>query len=179
MTVAFLMVRFIRSTWPLIHGWRDLVSRCFDIEIGAGQLERMAAKRHFVLAHGVDLFSRPAITSGIREVGSIFGQHGVDLVRCDHCQGAEKVPGDPSCCLLNQLGKREFGCSVNGYEEIEPPLCGLYLGDIDMEKSDRIGLELLLRWFVAVDIRQAADAMALQAAMQGRPCQVRDRGCRA
>ena len=28
LTVASLMVRFIRSTWPLVHGWLGLVSRC-------------------------------------------------------------------------------------------------------------------------------------------------------
>ena len=134
----------------------------------------MAAKRHSVLAHGVDLFSRPAITGGIREMGPIVSQHCMDFVRYGRRQGAEKVTGDPSRCLPNQLGKREFGCSVNGYEEIEPTLCGLYFGDIDMEITDRIGLELPLRWLVAVDIRQAADAVALQAPMQRRPSQVRD-----
>ena len=46
---------------------------------------------------------------------------------------------------------------------------------IACQARDRIGLEFLLRWLVAGDIGQAADAVALQAPMQGRPRQVRDR----
>ena len=44
-----------------------------------------------------------------------------------------------------------------------------------MEEADRIAPELLLRWLVALDLRQAADAVALQTAMQGRARQVGDR----
>jgi hypothetical protein len=49
---------------------------------------------------------------------------------------------------------------------VELALFGAHLSDIDVEEADRIGLELLLRRPVAFDIRQAADAVALQAAVQ-------------
>lgn len=44
-----------------------------------------------------------------------------------------------------------------------------------MEVADRVALEFPLRRPVALDIRQSADAVALQTAVQGRPRQVRDR----
>src|ERR1700680_4042045 len=49
------------------------------------------------------------------------------------------------------------------------------LGDIDMEVADRIGLYLVLVGCVAVALRQARDTVALQAAVQRRARQVRDR----
>jgi hypothetical protein len=51
----------------------------------------------------------------------------------------------------------------------------LHLGDIDVEEADRVALEFPLRRLVAFDVRQPADVMALQAAMQRRARQVRDR----
>ena len=45
---------------------------------------------------------------------------------------------------------------------------GPNFGDVDMEVADRIGLELALGRRFAFDLRQARDAVALQAAMQRR-----------
>ena len=50
--------------------------------------------------------------------------------------------------------------------EVKLPFGGLHFGDVDVEVADRVALELLLGRLVAFDIRQAADAVALQAAMQ-------------
>jgi hypothetical protein len=50
---------------------------------------------------------------------------------------------------------------------------GSHLGDIDVEIADRVGLELGLDRLFAFDIAQAAYAMALQTAMQGRARQMR------
>ena len=44
----------------------------------------------------------------------------------------------------------------------ELALGGSNLRDVDMEIADRIGLELLLRRRVTLDLGQPADAMALQ-----------------
>src|SRR5580700_8189838 len=49
------------------------------------------------------------------------------------------------------------------------------LGDVDMEVTDRIGLELALVGLVALDLWQAGDTVALQAAVQRRAGQVGDR----
>jgi hypothetical protein len=50
--------------------------------------------------------------------------------------------------------------------EVELAAGGLDLGDVDLEKAGRIGLELFLLGLAAFGLRQAADAMALEATMQ-------------
>lgn len=50
-----------------------------------------------------------------------------------------------------------------------------HLADFDVEMADRVALELLPCRLVALDVGQPADAMTLQAAMQGRARQMRDR----
>jgi hypothetical protein len=54
-----------------------------------------------------------------------------------------------------------------------PGIC-THLCDVDVEVADRVALELLLRRLVALDIRQPADAMTLEAAVQRRSRQVWD-----
>ena len=65
-----------------------------------------------------------------------------------------------------QFDKGELGGSVDRHQQVELALCGAYLGDVDVEVADRVGLELALVRAVALDLRQAGDAMALQATMQ-------------
>lgn len=77
----------------------------------------------------------------------------------------EEVCCDSTRRLLVQLDEDRLRGPVDGDQEIELALGGLHLGDVDMEEADRISLELLLRDLLASDIRQASDAMALEAAM--------------
>lgn len=51
---------------------------------------------------------------------------------------------------------------------------GLHLGDVDMEESDGVVLKFLALRLVSLDIRQARNAVSLQAPMQSLSCQVRD-----
>lgn len=51
-------------------------------------------------------------------------------------------------------------------------LFGPYLGEVDVEVADGIRVELLVSGLVAIDIGQRADAVALPASMQRRPCQM-------
>jgi hypothetical protein len=46
----------------------------------------------------------------------------------------------------------------------------------DVEKPDRVSLELLPLWFVVFDIRQTRDTVSLKAPMKRRAGRVRDRG---
>ena len=50
------------------------------------------------------------------------------------------------------------------------------LSQIDVEVAERVGLEARPLGLVTVDLRQSADTVALQAAMQGRAGQVREGG---
>jgi len=79
----------------------------------------------------------------------------------------QELPGRLSVSRCNELGNREFGSSVNAYEQIELPFGGLHLSDIYVEEPDGIPLELLALGLVALDIRQSRDVMSLQAPVQG------------
>ena len=123
--------------------------------------------------------SGPLGRRGSRQVGeldAVVGQHGVDLVGHGCDQGlAGSVTLSADAAFSMQLDEGELRGPVDGHEEIELALLGAHLGDVDVEVADRIALELLLGRLVAVDLRQAADAVALQAAMQRRAGQMRDR----
>jgi hypothetical protein len=58
-----------------------------------------------------------------------------------------------------QLGAGELAGSIKGHKKIELGLFGAHLGDINMEVADGILLELLLCWFISLDIGQATDAI--------------------
>lgn len=103
---------------------------------------------------------------GRRELDAIVGEHSVDPVGDGRDQAQQEVSGDGSGGLLMQFDEGELRGAVNGDEHVQLALFGAHLGDVDVEIADRIGLELLLRRPVAFDVRQAADAVALQAAMQ-------------
>ena len=65
-----------------------------------------------------------------------------------------------------QSNERKLGGSVDRHEEVELALLGTNLGDVDVEIADRVGLEFALVGQVAIDLRQARDAVTLQTAMQ-------------
>lgn len=70
----------------------------------------------------------------------------------------------------------ELGGPVDTDEEKEIAFGRLHFGDVDVKEADGVALELLPLGFVALDIRKTRDAVTLQAAMQRRSCQVRERG---
>ena len=104
----------------------------------------------------------------VDEVGAVVGEHRVNGVGNRGDQGSEEVASDAPGSALMQLGIRKLAGSINGYKEIEFALLGPDLGDIDMEVADGILLELLLCRLAALDLGQAADAMTLKTAVQGR-----------
>lgn len=64
-----------------------------------------------------------------------------------------------------QLDEGELRGAVDGDEHVQLALLGPDLR-FDVKLADRVALKFPLRRFVALDIRQPADAMALQATMQ-------------
>lgn len=76
-------------------------------------------------------------------------------------------------CLV-QLREGELGCPVDGHEQMRLAFLGSDLGNVDVEETDGVALDGLL-WLVAFHLRQSADAMPLQASVQRRARQVRDR----
>src|SRR5262245_61308699 len=61
----------------------------------------------------------------------------------------------------------ELAGAIDSDIEVELAFGGLDLGDVDVEIANRISLEPFLRGPTAFDLRQSADAVSLEAAVQG------------
>lgn len=68
--------------------------------------------------------------------------------------------------LLVQFDEGELRGAVDGDEHMQIALFGANLRDVDVDVAERVALEFPFRRPVALDIRQAADAVTLQAAVQ-------------
>src|SRR5438477_9677793 len=62
--------------------------------------------------------------------------------------------------------KANFRGSVNRDKQVELALCCSNLSDVDMEIADRVGFEFSFLGALVLNMRQARDAVPLQAAMQ-------------
>ncbi len=107
---------------------------------------------------------------------AVVGEDGVDAVRDGTGELLEESGGGVAVGLGFQACEGDLGGSVDRDEEVELALCGADLGDVEVEVADGVGLELLALWLVASDLGQSADAVALEAAVQGRAGEVRDGG---
>ena len=97
----------------------------------------------------------------------------MDTVGHRRNQPPEEIGRHAPCSLRVQFGKGELAGTVDRHEEVQLALLGAHLGDVDVEEPDRVGLEGLPR-LRSFDLRQPADLMALEAAVQRRPRQMRD-----
>lgn len=100
------------------------------------------------------------------ELDAIVGQDRVDTVRHGFQQVLKELPRCAPVSLVDQLGDRELARSVYADEQVKLAFGGLHLGNIDVEETNRVALEALPLRFVAFDVRQAGDAVPLQATMQ-------------
>ena len=73
--------------------------------------------------------------------------------------------------FFNELGHSKFVRAVESDEEMDLALGRLHVCDINVKEPDRIALELLAPQLVPGHIRQARNAMPVQAPVQRRPCQ--------
>lgn len=97
------------------------------------------------------------------ELDPIVGENRVDLVGDRRDQSSEEGRGGgPS----DQLHEGELTGAIDGDVEVELAFSGLELSNVDVEIADRISLERFLRRLAAFDLRQSADPMTLEAAMQ-------------
>lgn len=81
-------------------------------------------------------------------------------------RGFEEVRGGPAIGSFVQFGIGELRGAVDRHEQVKLAFFGANLGDVEMEVADRIGLKLLPLGLFAFCLRQAADAVALKAAVQ-------------
>ena len=66
-----------------------------------------------------------------------------------------------------QFDEGELGGAVDGHEQVELALRRLNLSNINMEVTERVGLEPLLGGLVALDLGQATDVVARAASGAG------------
>src|ERR1700722_3827033 len=108
-----------------------------------------------------------AVLGQVGKLDAIIGEHGMDPVRDRLDQGIKKSRSGRHVGALDEAGKGELGSADDGNEKIELALGGAQLGEIDVEVTDGILFELLLfGGRCTVDLGQAADAVALEAAVQ-------------
>lgn len=68
----------------------------------------------------------------------------MEIVRHSFEQGLQKGDSGRSIGFLMQLGKSELRRAVDADVEMQLPLSGAHLGDVDAEIADRVDLEALL-----------------------------------
>src|SRR5215211_1929941 len=139
----------------------------FDVEVGTGRFERMAPERHPLCPHRANVFRRPPVTRGLREVGAVVRQHDADFVGHGSGKGPEEVASDAPGDLVVELDEGELRRAVDGDQEIELALFGSDLGDVEVEEANRVALEPGALGLVAAGVGQARYAVPLEAAMEG------------
>ena len=100
------------------------------------------------------------------ELDPIVGENRMDLLGDSRDQSFEEGRGGGPSRLPDQLHEGELAGAIDGDVEVELAFSSLEFSDVDVEITDRISLELFLRRLAAFDLRQSADGVALETAMQ-------------
>ena len=161
---------------PLDGGLFDCPVHALDLPVGPGRVHLcQPVFGLMVCAHTVeDVFEGNPVLLAMGELYTIVGQDRVDPVRHDRAQIAQELGGNHFSRALMQFDIGELRGPVDGDKQPDFTFAGARFGDVDMEISDQVALECLL-WLVFFTLRQAAEPMALQAAVQRGACQMRDR----
>ena len=158
--VGFVVKPFHRRVLDRSVHSLDLTVGPGMVGLGQAVLDPVGFADH-VEAHwpGIDGITVPGL---LGELDAIVGQDGVDLVRHGLKHVLQELPGRLSVSCCNELSDGKLGRSVNAHKEIELAFGRLHLGDVDMEEPYGVALELLSLGLVALDIRQARDAVSLE-----------------
>ena len=152
----------------------DRAVHALDLAIGPGMLDLSQPMFDAILLaahieHMCHVFCRRTVrvTRRESELDPIVGENRVDLVGDSRDQSFEEGRGGGPSRLPDQLHEGELAGAIDGDVEVELAFSGLELCNVDVEVADRVSLELFLRRLAAFDLRQSADAVALETAMQG------------
>ena len=117
----------------------------FDLAVGPWVIDLGQPVFNGRLAAGAlkDMLKRVVVALSIDELNTVISEDGVNFIG----DGIDQVSQEPSChqfpSLIVELSEGEFGCPVHGHEEIELPLFGSDLGNIDVEIADGVLFESL------------------------------------
>lgn len=163
-------------------GFLDCPVHSFDLTVGPGVIgfgqsvfDAMCSACTIEHMHAQPCRGSIAARRQIAKLDAVVRQDGMNFVGDGLDQGLQESRSGMDVGAFLEVGESEFGCPINGNEELELAFGSLNLGNIDVKVADRVGFEFLLRRLVTVDIDQATDAMSLKASMQRRSCKVRNR----
>ena len=168
-----------RAIGPGVVGLREAI---LNAELLADPLESVHAVDWTVFAKGWRRRRSPprlGSTAALEldEVDAVIGKHSVDVIRHEGDELVEEVGGDAAGGLRVELGESELGSAVDCDEEVKLAFSCADLGQVEVKEADGIGLELPFAGRGgAWDFRQAADTVALEAAMEGGAGKVWDGG---
>ena len=107
----------------VIRPWMAwLCQAILDVEIGTCRLEGMASERHVLGPHYLDVFRCTTVTCRIGEMCAIVGENPMDFAGNGCRERPEKVTGDPSGSLFNQMNKGELGSAASRVRRRPPSL---------------------------------------------------------
>lgn len=156
----------------------DRAVHSLDLTVGPGMVHLGQPVLDVVLGTDTikDVLAVPDVSLARGKLDAIVGQDDVDAIRHCCCQVSQKLRCLHLAGTFDQTDEGELAGAIDRHEEVQLTLLGADLCNIDVEVADRIWLEALLLGLVAFDLRQAADAMSLQAPVQAGAGQMRDRG---
>lgn len=184
-----------------IIGHEKRVQMCFQVIMSrvviffhGGFFERAVHAFHLAIGPGMVGFGQPMVDARlladavkdveecvlialpVRELNAVIGQHGVDLVGHGADQVTQDLCGYGLVGVCMPLGRGQLADTIDGDNQRALAFCRADLRDGDRAVAEGIGLERFLRRRIACHVRQAADAMPLQAVMPRGSGQVRPRG---
>lgn len=113
-----------------------------------------------------DMREGVSVVRHIGKLDAVIGQHRVDRIGDRLDRVAQELGGKHLAGSFVQLDQGELAGPVDRDEQSQLALCRLHLGDVDVEVTDQIGLELALGLFVAGYLRQSTGPVPLQAAVK-------------
>jgi hypothetical protein len=124
-----------------------------------------------------EMMKRVSIALPVGAWATMIGEHGVDRGGSNGAAVAQAWGGDHLMGFCMPVGLGKCAGPVKGNTQGELPCVRADLRDSDLEVADRGCLEPLLLRLLAGDVREAAEAMPLQTAMergsgQVRPCRL-------
>ncbi len=147
-----------------------------DVETCAGEFESVGSEEFTALESEFDVGGGGAGVAWSSEVGTVVGEDGVDAVRESFLQSVEKGGSFRSSGARNQAGESEFGSAIDGDEEEELTLGSADFGQIKVKVTDGVGFEFFACRSRGVEMREAADALALEATVESGTGEMWDGG---
>jgi hypothetical protein len=121
-----------------------------------------------------DVPAVPDVLLARGEPHAVVGEHRVDAVGHRRDQAAQELRGLHLARAPHEAGEGELARAVGRHEQAQLALFGADLGEVDVEVAERVAREAFLLRLVAFGLRQPADAVPFQAAVQAGAREMRD-----